>query len=1167
MSARKLFLLVCFLCFLFPLGINAQVITASLQGVVRDPSGAVIPGASVTVRNTGTNAVVHLTTGRDGFFLAPSLPPGPYVVTITAKGFKTVVSNTITLEVDQRAQEHFVLQVGAVTQTVTVTSAAPLLKRTTSDVGQVVDTKQIMDLPLNARNTYALAFLAPGIHGSVNFEFNGLNMSANGGLPGSTEILIDGIHSAPPLANPIAGFTVFPPPDATQEFKVQTSDFSAQFGDAGSGIINLVYKSGTNHLHGDVYEYLRNSDLDANNFFSNEHHVPLATFQRSQFGFTLGGPLVIPKIYNGHDKTFFFGDFEGLRQGSAASATQTVPTAAMRTGDFSGLVNGAGKPITIFDPMTTVSNGSGGFVRTAFTNNIIPPGRINAVSANIAKYWPLPNLPGDVNNFAAAGKSVNNDNNYDVKIDENLNNSTRFFGRFSQHRLTSSPPDLYPSSSLVAENQTLHNETGTDVAFDLTHTFSSTFLTEFRYGFSRMDEKFQPRSLGFDPSQLGLPSYIAANADALEFPGIAPANYVTIGSGGFNFRKDTFNEHTLSVNNTWIVGPHTLNFGFQLEIPQVNVHEANQADGSFSFAKTLTQGPNPTSASSTAGDAFASFLLGIGSGGMTINAKNGATTSREYALYLQDDWRVKPKLTFNLGLRWDVDTPRTERYNRMSYFDQTAASPLGSAVASAPGASACPACSNLLGGLVFVASKGVGRSQFPTEWGDFGPRFGFAYQASKNTVVRGAYGIFYYSGQITGAAGTVGSEGFAASTPYTGQIGLTGPITYLTDPFPTGIIRPPGSSDGLATLVGTTLQDNPVYNTRIPYSENWNLGIQQMLPGSVMVEASYVGSHGVKLPEGGENTTINQLTPAALMLGNALEGTVPNPFYGLITVGPLANANVSLGDLMVPYPQYTGVKINYPTGGSSVYHSIQVKAERRFASGVSFLASFTGEKLIDGPISFISNVGRNAGPQNIYDYAADRSVSSNDISRIFSFASTYQLPFGRKQRFGRNWGAVTDAFLGGWQMNGILTLDTGFPLALTTTNTSASGSPNLRPNYDPSASGCANSAVLSGSVVSRLNEYFNTACFTQPAPFTFGNVSRTLPNVRAPGERGLDFSVMKNFRLSERFTMQFNAQAFNSLNQVQFGMPNQKLSSSAFGEITSQANSPRQLQFALKILF
>ena len=1154
MSAKTFLPLRILLWLVLPWNAGGQVVSAALEGVVRDPSGAAVAGANVVVRNAATNAEAHLTTGQDGFFLVPALPPGPYSVTVAAGGFKTLVSNTIVLVVDQKAQVQFVLEIGAVTQTVSVTAEAALLKRTTSDVGQVIDSREITELPLNARNSYALAFLGPGIHGDVTTAFNGFNMSVNGGRPGSTEILLDGIPSSPRAAVGINVFAVFPPVDATEEFKVQASNYSAQFGGAGSGIINMIYKSGTNHLHGDVYEFLRNSALDANSFFNNMRGIHLANFQRSQFGFTLGGPVVIPRIYNGHDKTFFFGDFEGLRQGAASNTVATVPTADMRRGNFSGLVttvNNQTVPVTIYDPDTTMSQGSG-YVRSAFPQNIIRSDRIDRVAAQILSYWPLPNLPGVVNNFAAAGKTVTNINNYDVKIDENANDQNRFFARFSRHNLTTLPPNYFPAAIQVAQGGSVNHEIGTDIAADYTHIFSSTFLTEARYGFARMYIQFRPRSFGFDPTQLGLPSYIVQNAQILAFPGIHPANYLALGNGGADYRNNAFENHAVSVNNTWIKHAHTLNFGFQLVVDQVNNFEANQAVGDYTFGRGLTQGPDPQKASQTAGDGFATFLLGIGSGSMTLHSKDVATTSRAYAVYLEDDWRLKPKLTLNLGLRYELQIPRTERYNRMNYFDPLAPSPL-----AAP--SGLP---DLKGGLVFVGTEGVGRLQFPIRWTNFAPRFGFAYQVRKTMVIRGGYGLFYYPAQALGASGTVGGFGYSSQTPFVGSLnGLTPPFTFLSDPFPKGLVYPPGNTQGLATLVGTSIQA-PLRNAYVPYSENWTFGIQKQLPGSVLLDVAYVGSHGVRLTEGAEaNFNLNQLTPATLALGNALTQNVTNRFYGLIPTGPLSSAMVPLSFLERPYPQFIDVDAQYPTGASSIYHSFQLKAERRVASGLTFLGSFTGEKLIDS-YSIIQNEGRGVGIQNIYDLRAERSVSTNDISRLFSFAAVYELPVGRGHPFGSSWTGLRGALLGGWQLNGILTLQTGFPLALTTQNTSNSGSNVLRPNTN------GQNAKLSGSTKSRLNEYFNTSVFSQPFPFTFGNTGRTLPNVRAPGVRNLDTSLFKNFRFAERFTVQFRAESFNALNQVQFGEPGQNFNDAAnFGKIRTQTNSPRQLQFALKMLF
>ncbi|HTV55072.1 MAG TPA: TonB-dependent receptor, partial [Terriglobia bacterium] len=639
-----------------------------------------------------------------------------------------------------------------------------------------------------------------------------------------------------------------------------------------------------------------------------------------------------------------------------------------------------------------------------------------------------------------------------------------------------------------------------------------------------------------------------------------------IGDGGPDYRNDVFEDWPVYINNTWIRNSHTLNSGFELIVDQVNVDEITQADGNYSFTAALTQGPNPLVASSTAGNGFATFMLGVGSGDLTLDSKNGTFTGEDYAGYLQDDWRVRPKFTLNLGLRYEVQAPRTERYNRLNYFDPTASSPLATAVA---GAADCPACADLRGGLVFVGTSGVGRRQFPTEWGNVAPRFGFAYEVTQNTVARGGFGIFYVPAQAMGAIGTAGQYGYTSQTPYVGSPNGLTPSVYLSNPFPTGIIRPTGHTEGLDTLLGTGMNETFLQSEKVPVMENWNFDIQRQLPGSILVDAAYVGSRGLYLDESGEDQlNLDQLTPAALALGSALTQNVPNPFYGLINVAPYTRATIPQSYLEAPFPQWSTVDIDYPTGAQSIYNSFQLKVVRRFTSGLRLLAAYTGEKTIDD-YSIIENEGQGGNaPQNYYDLAAERAVSSNDISQDLSVAAIYQLPFGRGRHFGNSWGRLTDAFLGGWQLNGILTEQTGFPLALSTeTNTSDSGSLAQAPNYDASAPGCAHSAALSGSAVSRLKEWFNTACFTQPAPYTFGNVGRTMPDLRMDPYHDLDFSVFKNFRLGERFTLQFHAESFNLFNQVQFGYPNDSLGSPGFGSVTNQNNTPRELQFALKLLF
>jgi hypothetical protein len=527
-----------------------------------------------------------------------------------------------------------------------------------------------------------------------------------------------------------------------------------------------------------------------------------------------------------------------------------------------------------------------------------------------------------------------------------------------------------------------------------------------------------------------------------------------------------------------------------------------------------------------------------------------STQSTYWAWYFADDWKVSRKLTLNLGLRYELEIPRHERYNRVNVFDPNVASPLA-------GPAGLP---NLKGGLVFAGIDGAPAKQFQTDRNNFAPRLGFAYQAAKQTVLRGGAGIFY-APSLRAAGGTVGNFGYRADTQFIGsQDGVT-PLNYLRNPFPDGFTPVVGNTQGLLTAVGSTISASLNGDYVVPYSENWNFNIQQQLRGNLLIEVGYVGSHALHLTRTGEGTAnLNQLTAEQLKLGTQLQTLVRNPFFGIIRSGPLATATVPQSFLMRSFPQFTTVNPLYATGASSIYHSLQIKIEKRFSSGLSMLVAYTDAKLIDD-FSIISNLGRNANIQNLYDRKNERSISANDISQRFVTSAIYALPIGRGKRIGGGMNRMVDAFLGGWQMNGIVTFQTGDPLALTTTNSSQAGNNLLRPNST------GKSAHLSGDVKSRLNRYFDTSVFTQPPAFTFGNVSRTLADVRGPGMRNLDFSLFKNFALVERMSLQFRAEAFNTTNTPSFSDPNQNFNAVAFGQITGTSNAARQVQFGLKLLF
>jgi hypothetical protein len=1155
-SNVQLFLMfVTILLFVVSSTLRAQRITASLAGTIRDSSSAVIPNASVVVSNSGTHATTTARTNEVGQFTVSNLPPGPYTVTVNAVGFKRLMRSGLVLNVDETAQLDLVLEVGSTTETIQVNSAEPLLETQTSDVGQVIDNKSIENLPLNQRNPFSLVLLVPGVTGSVNSSFTGLQFNVNGGRAGSTDVLLDGVPAAPP-SDDFNVLSIFPSVDATQEFKVQTSNFSTQFGNSSGGIVNIVYKSGTNDLHGSAYDFLRNSYLDANNFFANRFGFALPSFKRNQFGFSLGGPVMIPKLYNGRNKTFFFVDYEGLRQDSATSLLTTVPTLAERGGDFSADATSTGAPIVIYDPSTTMasvsSTGATAYTRTAFTGNKIDPSRFDNVAANVLKYFPLPNTPGTFgrNNYIANASTPVSINQYDIKVDEVLSGRQRVAFRFSKRNPVSGFAHLFPAAIQIAQNASTGSQPAIGAGLDYTFVKSPTYVFELRAGVSHVNYNTATVSDGFDPTTLGFPAYLAASAlatsaTALTFPGIGPAGYLAIGAGSQQGKGSAgYLQDSFLINNTKMLSRQTLNFGGEFRILANNINDDGQSTGSFTFGTNLTQGPNALTASSTAGDGFASYLLGLGSGSVVHYFKIVDTLSHYLAGYLQDDWRVKDKLTLNLGIRYDLFLPRTERHDRTTYLDLNVPSPIA----------------GQKGGLEYAGVNGNPRTVTNTNYKNVSPRVGFAYHPTTPIVIRGAFGIFF-ADSPNQAAATVQNTGYRATTTYFGTLDGANPYNYLSNPFPGGSFVPStGNSFGLLTGTGGAIVAG-LRRQPSPYSENYNFGIEYQLPSNWLIGVSYVGSHGLQLPY---SPSYNQLPDSNLALGGQLLATVPNPFQGQVQIaGPLSGATVQKRYLLAPYPQFTTVNGYQDIGAISHYDSVQIRLEKRFSRNATLLFSYTGGKSLDDYSINNSNFGTNGQYQDasIPLMQDSYSLSTFDVSRNLVVSGVYMLPFGRGQLVGAHWNRFADALLGGYQLNGIVSAHNGTPLAFSANNVANIFNPGERPNSN------GQNATLNGSVESRLNKYFNTAVFSQPATYTFGNMSRTSGYLRNPGLENLDVSISKQFEITERVRAQLRGEAFNAFNTPAFSGPVTSVSDPSFGVISSQANSPRQIQVALKMLF
>ena len=1114
----------------------SQSFTGRILGTVNDQVGAVIPGASITVTSLDTNRVFEASTNTVGNYAVSSLERGGYEITVSAPGFKRFVRRGIILEMQQQARVDVILEVGTLSESIEVTADAPLLETTDSTLGKVVDNQRIVSLPLNSRNVFSLLYLTPGVTGRPSTTY-GTGYGLSGSRNSYLNVLVDGISTAHPTVNGTTGNSTFPPVDAVAEFKVSTN-YSAEFGRSNGGIVNIVYKSGGNDPHGSAFWFLRNSVLDANDFFNNIRGNELGSFKRNQFGAHATGPII-------KNRTFFLASYEGLRQRSFASTTRTVPTVRERGGDFSQTFASNGNQIRIFDPFTTGANPDGGFVRQAFRDNMVPAGIMDPVALNVIKYYPTPNTPGNPvtnrNNFYNTGSARFDQDQLDWRVDHNLSDDQRFFVRFSWRENINAPPQMFPSDLGIAEGRVERGVRQPSASIDYSNTLNPTTILTARAGLSRSLFIYDNQGLGFQPSSLGLPADMDRVVDRAMFPRFAASGFVNL--GGSDHRWNAFMTYTALGNITKMVGNHTFKFGYEGRLIRVNVWEARAA-GTFGFNSGFTQGPNPSRASSTAGNSMASLLLGTGTSGNTLirNWKNVASQSFYHSWYLQDDWRVTNKLSLNLGLRYEFDLPRTERYNRMNWFEPSAASPLAGQV---------PGFDNLTGGVRFVGVDGNPRTQYNKDFNNIGPRFGFAYQLDSKTVVRAGYG-HYFGPSRQGAAGTVGPFGFRVEYLWVPSVdgGLT-PFNRLSDPYPEGFRNVPGASDGLLTQAGANLQaflqDSPS-----PWNMVWNLTIQRELPGEILLETAYLGNRGLYLHRSTESgMNINQLDPSHMALGSQLNELVDNPFFGVVNNGVHLSPRISRAQLLRPYPQFTSIVPLYDAGSNSIYHSWQNTLKKRLSGGLQFEGSYTWGKLIDS----------NRRHQNTYDVAASRALSDADVAHRFVMGTFYNLPFGRGRRFGADASGISQALFGGWQVNGIITYQSGLPLRFTARNTSGVLGYMTVPNNS------GQSGKLTGRVQDRLGEYFNTDVFSQPSPFTFGNHSVFSPDIRSDVTRNWDLSIFKQFHITEKLQTQFRAEFFNAFNTPRFSNPNTSVTSSSFGRITRQANDSRQVQFGLKFLW
>jgi hypothetical protein len=1159
-----LFLLACLAVVSLPaLG---QTFYGSIVGTVTDTSGAIVPEATVTLTSLGTDEHRTAPTDANGSYQFVNLVPGRYAVDIEKNGFKHFKREPVVVDVESAVRIDAQLQVGNVTQVVEVTVQTPLLQTESASLGTVVEQQTVQELPLNGRNVLNLTALVAGVvpQGQALENPTGTNIFAwgnyqiGGGMANISASYVDGGTLNVSHANITA---LVPTQDAIQEFRVQTNNLGPEFSHFAGGVINLTTKSGTNTFHGGAYEFLRNKSLNARNAFSPN----VGAYVQNQFGANIGGPII-------KDNTFFFFSYEGFRQRYGETFTDYVPTPSERGGDFSALLPAGSTVATcsgatpapgcIFDPGQF--NSSGQFIanspRIPFQCdgqvNIICSGRFDPVAKMMTNLWAMPNANLPYGDFTT-DTSVGGDNDQiNARIDRTAGEKQRIFGRYTYWTNLNLGIDPYGTKVYVDRGpENFHTQ---QIVLGDTYMFSPTTVGDFRIAFLRFVYNRVPGSQGFDLSQYGagwssLNSQVQYRNQPIPVVEGFSDYFATTGAGSTIFERN--DDYTITPSLTKTVGGHTLKFGADLRRLTDNYTQTQQPSGVFDFDHYFTS-VNPLAAAGT-GFGFASFLLGYGDGGGTTTSVMTAGTQYYLGYYAADKFQVTRKLTFDYGLRWDMPTGFSERYDRQTVFIPTATNLL-----------AAPTGLPLKGALALVNSPAYpSRYNQDFYWHLFAPRVGIAYRLTNRTVVRSGYGIFYLPNDI---ASPYLSPINLSTTPFLGTLdGSFTPFATLSSPFPTGLLQPLGRSPSFQNSVQGLGFTDPLPHTDIAYVGQWNLDLERELGQGTLLEIAYAGSKGTHLPALYQQ--LNQLPDQDWSQGFGLFAQVKNPFYGLITSGALAAPTVFAGQLELPYSQFGSMASEPTYNRDSLYNSLQVTFRKQFHSSGTILAAYTYSKTIANTDT-ISGWLESSLPGNFYGLAqdsynlrAERSLASFDVPQRLVLSYVLDLPFGKGKKFLSGVKGASDKAVSGWGINGITTFQSGFPISLFTGGNYMAlfNAGENRPNV---VDGC--NVKLPGSAQSRLLEWFNTACFTYPGLLSYGDMAPSIGNLRADGINNWDFAVFKNTRITERMGLQFRAEFFNLYNRTQFGPPGQVLLiPTTFGVSNSQVNNPRLIQFALRLVY
>jgi hypothetical protein len=1162
----------------------AQDFRGSIKGVITEQSGAVVPGARVTLTNAETGVAQTVVTNGSGVYAAFYLISGNYRVEVSAPDFKKFLRENIQIRVGDKLTLDLQLEVGSIDATVVVDGSLPQIETANANIGQVIDSQRISELPLADGNPFTLTRLAGGITntgGAVSlgtqqqpFANATTSQFRTDGAPGGNEFTLDGIPNTATNQNDSAVAFV-PPADAVQEFRVSTATFDAQQGHTAGANIEVSLKSGTNNFHGTLYEFVRNDAFSANTFFANRVGSPRQALRYNRYGATIGGPVFLPKFgedgpvfYNGRNRSFFFFSYEAIKQNTPSTAINTVPTAAFRAGDFRALL---AQGITIYDPLTARVSG-GRVIRDPVqcngVINVICPNRISPIALNYLQYYPLPNQAGDasgLNNFNSFFKgNTNYYNTESLRFDQVITGHQRFFARFSHNfRLQDSQNFTGTTFNGISPSGVFEYRSNYGAAADYVWNITPTTLFNLRGGYTRYEIRADQQSQGLlDPASLGFPaSTLGLFGGDLYLPRFTIGGVSSLGGARGSDRQPIL--YTIQPTLTKIFGNHTTRFGYDFRIyKEDNVPPANTA-GVYTFGTEFTRQNDLSSTAAPVGQQFAAFLLGLPTNVSIERPVNRFDRNKYQGVFVQDDWKVSKNLTLNLGFRYEYENPTQEKYNRNTRgFDLTAASPISAAALAAyalnPISEIPVSRFQVRGGLIFADSNHPGFTN--ADKNNFEPRIGAAYRLNDKTVLRVGLAIYTVPLNIDG----VFQPGYSQTTNYTASPdrGLTFTST-LANPFPGGVVEPAGNTLGLATFLGQNIQFLPE-KRRNPQTRRFTMGIQRELPGGFIIEAAYVGSRSrdISVP-----VNINAIPAQYLSTGPVrdqaritfLTALVTNPFANL-TPGSIINmATVARSQLLRPFPEFGDIT-TFRQNGTSSYDSVQFRVERRLKNNFSILATYTFSKLIDR-VSLLNQTDTNL----------EKVISADDAPHHFSVSGIWQLPFGRNQRFGKNMNRLLNYLIGGFQIQGLYQYQTGRPLDLGNIyfNGDLSRLKNFRngnvdQSFDTGGFYFSDAAVQTNGVV---NPGLQRADPRIRLESNIRTLPSRVPNFREQSLKTADISIIKNIRFSEHHRLQFRAEFLNAFNTPLFINPNLTPTSTSFGAITQQGNRPRDVQLGIKYIF